>query len=197
MTKSKFLICAGLMLIAAALSVLGYDAAVSMRAEKASQQVLLQLNSAVSHQAPPPEIPVLSGSGLEQGPPSVEIGGNEYIGVLEIPALDLHLPVMADWDYEKLKIAPCRYSGALDRGDLIISAHNYRAHFGNLKELAVSDRVDFQELDGNRYSYAVTRIELLDASAVKQMETGEWDLTLFTCTSDGAARIAVRCELKD
>jgi sortase A len=29
------------------------------------------------------------------------------------------------------------------------------------------------------------------------MESGDWDLTLFTCTTGGQSRITVRCVLKD
>ena len=42
--------------------------------------------------------------------PRVVINGNEYIGYLSIPDLELELPVMADWTYAKLQVAPCRPS---------------------------------------------------------------------------------------
>ena len=33
-----------------------------------------------------------------------------------------------------------------------------------------------------------------DPKQVKEMVTGEWDLTLFTCTLGNESRIAVRCD---
>ncbi len=36
----------------------------------------------------------------------VEIDGYGYVGVLTIPALELELPVMSEWDAARLKIAP-------------------------------------------------------------------------------------------
>ena len=33
----------------------------------------------------------------------------------------------------------------------------------------------------------------LPETAVEEMRAGEWDLTLFTCTYDGRARVTVRC----
>ena len=39
--------------------------------------------------------------------PTVKLDGRNYLGVLKIPALGLELPVMTDWSYPKLKIAPC------------------------------------------------------------------------------------------
>ena len=40
--------------------------------------------------------------------PTVTIDGYDYIGYVEAPVLGLKLPVMAEWDYDRLKIAPCR-----------------------------------------------------------------------------------------
>ena len=37
--------------------------------------------------------------------------------------------------------------------------------------------------------------EVIDASGVEQMLSGEWDLSLFTCTTSGSARHTVRCKL--
>ena len=44
--------------------------------------------------------------------PVVELDGCEYVGCVEIPALEVELPVMADWNYDRLKIAPCRQFGS-------------------------------------------------------------------------------------
>ncbi|MGE4276988.1 MAG: hypothetical protein AB7E30_07415, partial [Lawsonibacter sp.] len=38
----------------------------------------------------------------------VSVEGEDYIGVLDIPALGLSLPVMDNWSDPKLKKAPCR-----------------------------------------------------------------------------------------
>ena len=52
--------------------------------------------------------------------PTETIDGQRYIGKLEIPSLGLTLPVMENWDYERLKISPCRYSGSYYYDDLVI-----------------------------------------------------------------------------
>ena len=46
---------------------------------------------------------------------------------------------------------------------------------------------------GQTYRYTVDRVETLPETAVEEMRAGEWDLTLFTCTYDGRARVTVRC----
>ena len=45
----------------------------------------------------------------EPAMPTVQIDGYDYIGYLELPTVGLTLPVMESWDYDRLKLAPCRY----------------------------------------------------------------------------------------
>ncbi len=127
----------------------------------------------------------------------VEIDGYLYIGTLDIPSLDLSLPVMSEWDYPRLKIAPCRYTGSTKTDDLVIAAHNYESHFGKLKNLLKGDRVFFTDMDGVLNEYAVAEIEVLQPTAVEDMSAGDYALTLFTCTYGGASRVTVRCDRVD
>lgn len=124
--------------------------------------------------------------------PDVEIDGYNYIGLLEIPVLNLELSVMESWDYERMRIAPCRYSGSAYKNNLIIAAHNYTSHFGTLRDLQPGDQVHFTDMDGSVFTYTVSQTTLLDGTAVEKMESGTWDLTLFTCTLGGQARVTVR-----
>ncbi len=130
---------------------------------------------------------------LDPTMPTVEINGNRYLGFLTIPALELELPVMEDWDYDKLKIAPCRYTGTLLEHNLTIAAHNYWRHFGHLAELSLGDEILFTDAVGQTTRYTVAEKEVLPPEAVERMTAGEYDLTLFTCTFGGATRFTVRC----
>lgn len=124
----------------------------------------------------------------------VEIDGYPYIGYLSIPKLNLELPVMANWDYNKLRIAPCRYCGSVRGEDLVIMAHNYASHFGNLSKLTEGDSVIFTDMDGVVTAYQVVAQDLLDPFAVEEMVSGDFDLTLFTCTYGGQSRVTVYCD---
>ena len=73
------------------------------------------------------------------------------MGVLTIPVLDLELPVLTDWSYEKLKKAPCHYYGSCHEKDFVIAAHNYNAHFGRLSKLQAGDDVMFTDVSGNMH----------------------------------------------
>ena len=125
----------------------------------------------------------------------VEIDGNLYIGYLSIPALNMELPVMSNWSYDQLRIAPCRYNGSIRGEDLVLMAHNYNSHFGQISQLVIGDEVFFMDMDGKTTCYAVVGTDILDPSAVEIMTAGEFDLTLFTCTYGGASRVTVYCDL--
>ena len=198
--RGTILMTIGLLLLAAALFLAGYNIWDEHRAEGSAQQVLDQLVSETPQPEPPaPEEPtpeyILH---PEMDMPTVEIDGSRYIGRVTIPALGLELPVMSQWSYPNLKIAPCRYQGSAYTGDLIIAGHNYRPHFGPLKNLGVGDAVLFTDADGNQFRYTVAQVETLAKTAVEEMAAGDWDLTLFTCTLGGQTRVTVRCvETKD
>lgn len=122
-----------------------------------------------------------------------EIDGYEYIGYISIPALGLDLPVMSTWSYEQLKIAPCRYYGSTKTGNLVIAAHNYSRHFGNIKDLSQGDAVSFTDMEGTVTRYEVEEIDTLSPTAVEEMTDSGYALTLFTCTYGGQSRVTVRC----
>jgi sugar phosphate isomerase/epimerase len=78
-----------------------------------------------------------------------EINGYDYIGYLSVPVLELELPVMSEWDYQRLRRAPCRQFGSTKTDDLVIAAHNYPAHFGRFSQLHSGDLLTFTDLDGS------------------------------------------------
>lgn len=193
----RIFIFIGLLLIAAALSLLVYNIWDARRAEQRQSEILAEFQkeagdeSKVSAQ----EIPdyVLNPE-MEMPQVLLEQGNLACIGVLEIPAIDLQLPVLSEWSYPLLQEAPCRYSGSVYMDNLVIAAHNYPTHFGKLKSLQIGDEVSFTDASGNRFEYKVAAVEALSAQSVEDMTSGEWPLSLFTCTLDGKNRVTVRCE---
>lgn len=117
------------------------------------------------------------------------INGNEYIGYLTIYDLELELPVIADWTYERLQIAPCRQFGSTRTDDFVIAAHNYTSHFGTLKDLKPGARLTFTEMDGYKIEYEMVRLQTLDAVAIDAVQFSGCDLVLYTCTPGGAYRV--------
>ena len=179
-------IAIGVILLIAALALTLYNRWDAERANRAAQDVVDELNAAIPDEAP--IYPDLYGE-----MPTIEIDGNLYIGTLTIPSLDLVLPVMADWDYGKLRISPCRYSGSYYTDDLVIAGHNYAKHFSPIKWIEPNSDVYFRNAEGTVYHYIVDNVETLQPTQVEDMVAGDWDLTLFTCNTGGQSRCTVRC----
>lgn len=199
---------AGLILVTAAVLLLVYNLWDGHRARESEEAILaeyLQENKKAS------ESPDDSDKEDEQNIPDYllnpdmdmpeytlkSLGDVACIGILEIPALDLELPVISSWSYSSLRLAPCRYSGSAYKGNLVIAAHNYQSHFGGLRTLPEGSEVFFTDAVGNRFSYYVAVTEALTPWSVDDMTSGEWPLTLFTCTLDSQNRVTVRCEYSE
>lgn len=190
------LLTVGLTLIA--LSVLGYARCVYQE-KQAEQSVELVLNELTREKQRQQESdiydPICTETPPTGEPQQLTWNGYELIGTLRIPALGLELPVMRTWDYELLRLSPCRYSGSVEGGDLILLAHNYKNHFGKLKKLIVGDEIEFEDVGGTVYRYVVAAEEILQKTELDRLTAPGYALTLFTCTGGGRSRLVVRCAL--
>ena len=194
-------ICGGL-LLAAALCTAVYHLWDESRASDSVETAVRQIEEQISPLEPvfseeeDEPIGILSSSSVPQGEemPVLDLEGNQYIGTLELASMGITLPVMSEWSYPKLKLSPCRFSGSIYQDDLIIAGHNYSSHFACLKDLNVGDEIIFTDAEGSEFFYMVSSQQLLDPMEIETLETGDWDLTLFTCTIGGKSRVCVRCE---
>ena len=132
-----------------------------------------------------------------------KVGEGAILGVIEIPEIDVELPVISKWSYSLLRISVCRYKGPgmNKKGNLVIIGHNYRsgAHFGRLSKLKTGSAVYLTDPSGNKVRYEVYKklsIEPDDFSALNKHQ-GTYGLTLMTCQSSGTKRLLLRCVQKD
>lgn len=198
----------GVVLILSALLLILYNGYEDHRAGQEAELLLNDIQSAISEKTKPTIPPTSTQNGTSQATepedeseplpaemPTMVIDGYEYIGYLSIPALDLELPVMAAWDYSRLKIAPCRHFGSSRTDDLVIAAHNYKTHFGSLSRLEIGAEISFTDMDGieNRY-VLVKESETFSSDAVDAVQNSGHDLVLYTCTPGGATRVVVFCD---
>ncbi len=192
--RGNFLFILGFMLILAALILTLYNVREADQADQAAQDAVQKMVEEIEEEFPEqkeseeelPSIPEMK---------TMEIDGYEYIGYLSIPATNQLLPVMAEWDYDRLKIAPCLYYGSYYTDDLVIAGHNYRRHFSPLRYLDRHTEVDFIDVENNVYRYEISHIEILNPEQTKDLVSdpdSQWDLTLFTCTIGGQTRHTIR-----
>lgn len=180
----------GALLLAGALALFGYNRLEAARAGEAADEALAGVLAAVSEDAPggvpDPYDPAMA---------EVVVDGVAYVGYLSIPDAGVELPVTSTWSYDLLSFAACRYSGSTKTDDLVIAAHNYALKYlGVLTRAEPGTVVYFTDADGVRTAYEVVATEVLAPTAVGDMTSGAYDLTLFSCTYDSANRVAIRCD---
>jgi sortase A len=201
----------GICCLTSSLGLIAYNHWEEENAQSASKNILLDIRENIldnTHEESIPaenfteeSIPAESGrdeSGeipvdIPQEMLTTQVNGYDCIGILSIPVLELELPILTDWSYTKLKIAPCHYFGSCFEENFVIAAHNYRSQFGRLSELQPKDLVLFTDIAGTVYCYEVVLLETLPGNATEEMITSGFDLSLYTCTTGGSNRVTVRC----
>lgn len=188
--KSKigiFFMSAGALLIVLSLSLFLWNSAENKRADEAAEKALSSVLEAIEKNKDEYPDPYSTEMTVK------EINGYDYIGYISVPSKNINLPVMSEWDYNRLKISPCRYYGSSKTDDLVIAAHNLRSFFWQILSLEPGATVIFTDMDGIVTKYTVSNVETLRPSEVERMKSGDWDLTLFTCTRGSQNRRAIRC----
>ena len=192
----------GICCLIASLGLIAYNQWEENHAQNASKNMLQNIRENILDQ-PQPENgskesePNASAEILVDIPkemPTTQVEGYDYIGVLSVPVLELELPVLTDWSYAKLKIAPCLYFGSYYESDFVIAAHNYQSHFGRLSELQPKDLILFTDISGTVHCYEVVLLETLSPIATEEMIASGFDLSLYTCTPGGSKRVTARCQ---
>ena len=192
---SGILIILGLLLILGAAGLHLYNSQEADEAALVSAKVLPKISEYVEEAretatVPPPETDP-SAPPLEM--PTAEIDGQIYVGVLSIPAIDYEVPVLSECSLALLRRGACRFHGSTYGGNLVICAHNYHGLYRLLTKLRPGDLVWFTDMDGLTWNYEVADLETLGPNMVEEMNDSGYDLTFFTCTYGGQARLTLRC----
>lgn len=183
------LMAIGLALLSSAGALLVYNYIENKRAEESADVLVDSLMGEIERN----RLTEIETDPFDREMKVVDIDGYGYIGYIYIPALNLELPVMDKWDYNRLKISPCRYYGSTKTDNLVIAAHNYRSHFKYIGQLKPGESVIFSDMEGNKHSYIVTVVEVLKPTDVEKVKDTGDDLILYTCVYSGNDRFVVRC----
>ena len=191
-----FCILLGICCLLAAVGFIVYNRVEEKSAANAAESMLQNVQEQLEHSSEENVVNPAEPEENEELPQEMittKVDGYDCIGILSIPVLELELPVLTDWSYEKLKVAPCIYYGTYSEKDFVIAAHNYQSHFGRLSELQPDDLILFTDVSGEVHCYEVVLLETLPGNATEEMITSGFDLSLYTCTTGGGSRVTVRC----
>ena len=134
---------------------------------------------------------------------TITADGKKYrvAGEINIPKIGLNHPIIYETTEQNLKIAPTKLSGPNlnEPGNVCIVGHNYNNNqfFSRLSELRKDDKVNLIDNKGKKMTYYVYdrfEVEETDFSCIAPNYSGEYELTLITCTVRKNNRLVVKCK---
>lgn len=125
--------------------------------------------------------------------PTLSIDGIDFVGLLEIPRYGSTLPVCADWGTPSKY--PCRFNGSIYDRTMQIGGTSQVGQYDFYREISAGDTVWFTDMEGNRFSYAVTDVRYeksADHAALQQKGSA---LTLFIKNIYALEYIIIFCDV--
>ncbi len=124
--------------------------------------------------------------------------GFNVVGTIEIPAIDLHYPILEKVNKSTLEtsVAFLYGAGINQVGNSVIAGHNYRngLFFSNNKKLNIGDTIYITDNSKNRLTYKIyDKFETTpeDASFYSRDTGGVPEVTLTTCNDDSSKRLII------
>ena len=128
-------------------------------------------------------------------------------GLIEIPAIDLEMPLVKGADNYSLRAAAGWWPQSAEMGtagNCAVFGHRmvtYGRHFNRLDELNPEDQIFLYNTEGKKFTYTVTATEVIEPSVLLDTlyEHNEgFQLTLVTCTPTGVGdhRLLVYAEMR-
>lgn len=124
----------------------------------------------------------------------------DVIAILEIEVLGIRYPVVEGTSASVLNKAIGHMSETAmvgENGNCVLCGHNgsrYGEFFTKLNQIEAEDEVTLLDRDGVLHSYKVVECFVVSSydNSVKT-QSGEEELTLFTCAESGTKRFGVKC----
>ena len=176
----------GVLLIAGAVGILFAQADFS---EKQSAQSVVSAMEAII----PARKRALPEPHYGGGMPSAEIGGEDFVGLIEVEPYGCRLPVGTNWVASDIDRFPLCYSGDIYRRDLVIGGSSQSGQFDFADVIEIGASVTFTDLYGHEFRYEVSMVN--HADSVASIRSGNDDLTLFARSRNTSKYVIIRCRL--
>ena len=124
----------------------------------------------------------------------LSVDGTDFVGIIEIPHYDSSLPVGAAWG--KSSEYPCRFSGSVYDGTMQIGATTQKGQYDFYRELSVGDTVVYTDMEGNRYTFAVTSLRYEKHVDQATLQREDATLTLFIKNIYSFEYLIVFCDVR-
>lgn len=186
--KMPFPILLGIILIGLSLLfMLGFQMRMMISNQKC-QQIATQMAAIL-----PERSQGVVDASLQMPMPALELDGQDYVALLEVPAYGLTLPVTNQWNTDTLLSLPGRFWGSVYDGPLVIGGADDPRQFGFCATISHGTPIFITDMTGARFSYEVVRIDRADHAQSQWLMKPEYDLTIFCRDAYSLEYIAVRC----
>ena len=128
--------------------------------------------------------------------PVMELEGEDFSALLEIPAYGVLLPVCNGWESSNVQKYPHRFSGSMYDSSLVIGGSDNQGQLACLEVISIGDRLTVTDLRGEHYLYTVAWVEKTEDVSAEHLCDAEYDLTLFVRNTYGFEYTLVRCNLQ-
>lgn len=125
--------------------------------------------------------------------PVLQIGGIDYVALLEIPALGISLPVADKWERDKLFYSPARFSGSAYDYSLVIGGTDASHQFAFCDKIDNGTHIIITDMTGAQFAYEVTSVDRAKKAENVWLQDSEFHLTLYCRDTYSMEYIAVRC----
>jgi sortase (surface protein transpeptidase) len=186
--RSKWLLLGGLLLLLCSLGLFLFEQISAHMAQNATADMVARLEQIL-----PPRSTGVMDTYSSMQMPAMEVDGADVIGLLDIPAHDVALPIGAAWETKTRTSFPRRFSGTVYDGSLIIGGYDQKGQFDCLKKLDVGDAVSVTDMTGAEFTYVVQQIERKSSVQAEVLADESSELTLFARNAYSMEYIVVRC----
>lgn len=125
---------------------------------------------------------------------SMEIDGESYVALLEMDMYKFKMPVRSVWDEKAVEAVPCRYSGSIYNNSLVIAATDAEGQLDFVNSVNTGDRLTVTDMRGEQFSYKVVKVENSNTATDEELNTDEYDLTIFVEYSGPTDYLFIRCD---
>ena len=126
--------------------------------------------------------------------PILQIDSTDYVCLLEVPSLELSVPVENQWQAGLLSTRPGRFWGSIYDGTLILGGGNHKGSFDFCAQLDLGDQILVTDMQGTQFRCSVARIIRSNSADFEDLSDETYPLTLFVRAQYEARYIIVRCD---
>ena len=153
-----------------------------------SQKVVTRMNELLSER-----IEGVPGTYPNPNMPILAINDIDYVALIEIPSLNLSLPVADVWNSQKFYNSPARFYGSCYDHSLVIGGADNSYQFSFCDKIDNGTVIIVTDMTGTQFSYTVSRVDRSKSAESNWLISKDYDLTLFCRDALSMEYVAVRC----